>query len=378
MKTTSIWLLALFTVVSCNSSSVKTAPGSVLNTPIPTPTVPDAVWSSVPASNTFIYRANASLNSISVGSIDPADGSITEHETLSTGAGTTPSALAVTPNNKFLYVANAGAAKITGYTINQTTGLLTKIADIATFIGPSKSVVHPNGKFLYTLHSNFGQISVHSIDPVTGVLMSVTQVGMGGAGANALAINLNGDTIVANSNYYYQTFLVNSTTGVLTYSNNQTPLKFYDMKFNPSLGRFYGVSWMNSSIWALNIDTTSGSYTGASTSTGNSGFPYGTLVFDTPGNNAYITGIYRNVVESYSVGSGNGLLTYLNTQNLPTGCEAKGSEITPDGSYLFVSCSNTSGSTLSFQILGNGTIASTGKTSTIPGAGIADSVIIDL
>ena len=362
-------ILILPLLYSCIQSSPSTSTGATV-----TPDADTTKWSNTPVSQTFIYRANSSLNSISIGSIDTTSGEITENHTVSTGAGTNPSALAFHPSNDFMYVANADAGTISRYTVDQVSGLITKVSDTSTYPGPSKMAIHPSGLYLYTLHSNNAQISTHGINPSTGALTFLSGLTVGGVGAKGLTLDRTGTVLIANSNSWMATYTVNTGTGALTYSGFQTANIYSDLIPHPTLDEFYAPSSMYNQIWGYDINTTDATITANSTSSSQAGFPATTMALDQTGSFAYLATGYPNTIEAYSIG-GNSYLNYLNSVSTPTGCNPSSIRLSDDEKFLFVSCSDSSGKTITYSVNSNGTLGNKVWTSKISGAGIKQSII---
>ncbi len=136
------------------------------------PTDPSPVAVAVSADEKFVYVANDS-GTVTGFQLDTASGrlSFVENKTV----GTNPSALAVAPNiPKFLFVANAGDDSIAGFTVNDTTGVLTATASSPTLLvpgaAPSALILHPANAWLYVANSGNGTVSGYKVDVTTGVL----------------------------------------------------------------------------------------------------------------------------------------------------------------------------------------------------------------
>lgn len=358
-------------LVACQSSGGGATGGAVGTGSAETdPTVS----SLTRASSNFIYRVNTNLHSISLGSI-AGDGSIVEHETLSTGAGSSPADVIADLTKSYLFVARSGTATIATYSIDATTGSLTFESSIGTYGGPSKFALHPSGDFLYTLHSNNGQISVHEIN-ADGSLTWRSAAAIGTPGAYAIAIDPTGVILAATSGSYRQTFLVNSSTGAITYSGNQTPQQDSALKFHPT-GNLYAVMSMNNYIWAFDIDFGTGGFTGLSTTTGASLFVYRDIVFSADGTRAYLINGFTGRVEAYSVSGVNGALTFRNHVTLPSGCEPRSLQYFETQEMLYTACTNGSGKTIAYPVAVSGNIVDARRTSITGSANVGKILILE-
>jgi 6-phosphogluconolactonase (cycloisomerase 2 family) len=101
-------------------------------------------------------------------------------------AGSGPTSVVVDPTGKFAYVANSGGNSVSVFSINAGTGLLTRIdcdpstagvQDCVAGIVPASVAVDPTGKFVYV--ANYGNgaspssVSAYSINASTGVLTKI-------------------------------------------------------------------------------------------------------------------------------------------------------------------------------------------------------------
>jgi 6-phosphogluconolactonase len=108
--------------------------------------------------------------------------------------GADPASMAISQNGKFLYVANSGSNDVTAFSIG-TTGLLSRIAPSGTNANPISTggtvpkgmTVSPNGSFLYVTNSGSHNLSVFQIG-ANGLLTLVP------AGTNTNPVSIGGTT----------------------------------------------------------------------------------------------------------------------------------------------------------------------------------------
>lgn len=365
----------LFSFASCKSGA-PSAKKSVSNT-VGTSIVSsdDTEFSNVSASTRFVYRVNTNLNTISVASVDLSDGSLTDHPAISTGVNSAPKAIIANSSNTYMYVANSGTGIIGLYSIDQATGNLTWVANKSTYPEPTLMVLHPNGQYLYTLHSNNSQLTTHTI-ALDGTLTHAFTTTVFGAGAKGLAIDTTGKVIYASSTSWMKTFVVNVATGELTYSGNQTGNIYITIKNNPGSNRFY-MPTIYSSIWGFDFDATGNFATGTS-NTPNLAFLYNDITFTSDGLNAYAVNGFKHQLEHYSVNPATGRTTYVDGMTLPTGCEPKTVHLLENDSFIFTTCSDGSGKTISYELDGSGNLSGSPKTSIISGAVINHALVISI
>ncbi len=126
------------------------------------------------ASN-FNAAAAVAVTSFSINSTNGALTKVADYP-----AGTNSGFIAIDPSNRFVYVTNYGSGTISAYSINTTSCALTVIGTYAAGSAPDAVSVHPNGKFIYTGNAAntfnpgaTGAVTVLSIDQVTGALSPV-------------------------------------------------------------------------------------------------------------------------------------------------------------------------------------------------------------
>ena len=163
----------------------------------------------------FLYVANQFDSSVTNFSVD-GSGVLTQGPTLP--VGTTPTAAALTPDGGFLYVANSSTVSAFAVcnqvvtSCNNPTGPdgnLTAVAGspFPAGIAPVAIVAAPSGKFLYVVDRLSNQISQYKIASGTGVLTPNTQATIStGANPVGATIRVGTNTITATgglTNYLY-------------------------------------------------------------------------------------------------------------------------------------------------------------------------------
>lgn len=134
--------------------------------------------------NTFVYVVdqepvpNATVlgftQNTSTGALTPAPGTTittVAGKTVATGynAGVTPSAVAVDPSTRFVYVTDQSANQLYGYGI-ATGGSLTPLVSSPYTTGqfPVSVTIDPRGKYMYIANKSSGSISAYAIDTKSG------------------------------------------------------------------------------------------------------------------------------------------------------------------------------------------------------------------
>lgn len=122
-------------------------------------------------SGRFVYLPNQN-QTIAVYAVDPVTGTLTDtglpRPPIDDGG---PYQGAIDPTGRYLYIANFGSNTLSAYSINTSTGALTKIGSaIPVGNSPLGIVIDHTGTFLYVANDTDGTISAFSINPSTGAL----------------------------------------------------------------------------------------------------------------------------------------------------------------------------------------------------------------
>ena len=161
---------------------------------------------NVSPDNRFVFVADLGLDKIFVYHFDAEQGKLRPNDpasaTLKPGAG--PRQFVFHPSGKFFYVVNEIQSTVTTFTY--AAGSLKEVQTVSTlrqgFTGNSTAAtvqVHPSGRFLYASNRGADDIAVYSIDPNTGTLTLVEFVSTQGKTPGNLGIDPSGSwLIVAN------------------------------------------------------------------------------------------------------------------------------------------------------------------------------------
>lgn len=126
-------------------------------------------------SGRFVYASNYTSLDVSAFSIDQTSGALTKLGDFATSCGCTNLAqIKVSADGKFLYTtSNGGSNFISGFSINQSTGVPTFVSTTAAVAGMDSILVDPTSSFVYGVSSG-GTISGYSINTSTGVLTAIS------------------------------------------------------------------------------------------------------------------------------------------------------------------------------------------------------------
>jgi len=252
------------------------------------------------ASAKFLYVVNSIEATVKSFSINGSTGALTSLGPV-VPAGDAPIYAAATPNGKFLYVANAGtdAIGVSGYRIDQSTGLLTPTspAEFPTTgdFQPLGIAVDLNSTHLYT--TNAQTVSAFTIDATSGVLSDIP----GTPVTVPATSNLQMVTLTPDSRFLYATDLINNRVWEFAISASGLPVR------------------MDSFV-----------------ATGNS--PEG-MAMDSEGKFLFVANWLSNSISRFAITPGTGVLVSIGAATpVETGCGPQELTVDPSAKFLFVSC----------------------------------------
>ena len=165
---------------------------------------PHAHCSVISPDNRFVFVADLGLDQILTYQLDPAAAKLTPgfQPFVRTEAGTGPRHLTFHPNGQWLYVINEIGNTVTRYDYESKRGILVERQTISTvpkgFSGVSHTAdvkVTPNGRFLYGTNRGHDSIACYRIDD-DGELALLEIVPSGGNGPQNLAITPGGECLI--------------------------------------------------------------------------------------------------------------------------------------------------------------------------------------
>lgn len=195
------------------------------------------------AENVFVYVVDQENSAYSPGAQptvvgfaqNPTTGALTllSGTTLSnntyqgTNAGVTPSAIAVDPTGRFVYVTDKTSNEVLGYQIDSTnSGNLTSLASspFTTGLYPVSITVDPRGKYVYTANYNSNTVSAFSLNLANGSL--------GGAAGSGNFTTSTGPTCVA----------IDPALGIYLYTSNYLDGSISGAQLTPETGQLNAVA----------------------------------------------------------------------------------------------------------------------------------------
>jgi 6-phosphogluconolactonase (cycloisomerase 2 family) len=293
-------------------------------------------------SGRFVYVTNVGIGginepfhfSISEYRVDPATGALTAVPGSPLAISSSPIYVTVHPNGRFVYVSlgqlvnGASTGGIAAYRVNASTGALTEISGSPFTLGnlSENLAVTPNGRFLYMANNIPGQVFGLAIDAISGGLTPVPGSPFA-AGQQTFGV-----TIHPNGKFTYAVnvlsddmsiYSINASTGALTPIQGSpffVGLAPLSMTFSPD-GRFaYVPNTEAPNISGFAVDGS----TGALTSLPGSPFPTSSpgplyVAVSPDGKFAYVQDQFFGGVWAYSVDHVTGALSELPDSPFPSG-----------------------------------------------------------
>ena len=138
--------------------------------PATVPAGVDSIGVAVTPDGRSAYVTNAAGIGISEYDIDPASGALSPKSPAMVDAGLGPGAVAVTPDGRSAYVTNLNSGfgtNISQYDIDPASGALSpkSPAMVDAGVGPSAIAVTPEGKSVYVANFNSDNVSQYSVGP---------------------------------------------------------------------------------------------------------------------------------------------------------------------------------------------------------------------
>lgn len=325
----------------------------------------------------FVYVANGATSTIAafaVGADTSGAATLTELSSSPYSLSLQPTAMVVTPNNQFLYVAGVGG--IYGYTINSTTGALSALgsggAMAITLLGSVSLDVSPDGQWLLALSQDGASLNEYQIN-TTGALSAAATPGYSGLAAAQpvpkmvkfspsgtlvfVALGTGGDLV----------FPFNTTTGVV----DTTPANVQVLSTGSSTTGdnalaidaatkflYIARSGTNNGIasFAIGANGALSSVTGSPFASGAGPFA---LVLDSTGKHLYAANRTDSTISGYTIGIG-GVLTAVTGSPFLSGSTVNSLAVDNSGKYLLAAAGGGSPdlTMYSFDTSGTGVLTS--------------------
>lgn len=340
--------IAAFTVEE-RTGTLLEIPGA----PFATGAAPSAL--AVDPAGQFLFVSDRDAQDVRVYSIDATTGALALTDTESTGRASTSLAVYKPGATVYLYVGNenaGGAASITAFSLDSTTGTLSPIPDALSntvAVGQGSIVLarHPTAAFLYAVTSEFGNVAVFSIDGSGVLTMDNASTASVGNGGSAVALTPSGG-------YAYVTNAINGTitdytvtgTGLFSPIASSTDLATgtgpASIAVDPLEERVYITNAGSNDVSTLSISSTSGVLSAASTTRAQRAPRSLALVTrgvaaTAKAKFAYILNQGASTVSSYDVDATSGVLTTNGAQSLTAGLgTSRAMAVDPFARFVYV------------------------------------------
>jgi 6-phosphogluconolactonase len=177
----------------------------------------------------YLYVANQIANTVSAFSVDTS-GVLTAVPTSPFLAGTSPSGMAISPNGNFLYVTNSGSSNVSVYSIcdNATPncvtpdGSLTQItgSPFSAGLGPVQIAISFTGNFAYVVDQQSNQLSGYKLSSGSGTMTGTTPLATVSTGLHPSWVAVSSGEqfvyVANNGSGTVSAFTMDDTTGALT------------------------------------------------------------------------------------------------------------------------------------------------------------------
>lgn len=355
----------------------------------------------------FLYFGDIVAAQIHIMAINSSSGALTEVPGSPVGTGNNPLSMQVDPSGKSLYVLAGGESSVWQYSIDATTGTLTKQGRVSALMaGTSLAVlsgaapVQSTPTYAYVAESGGSEVRGYAIDPQRGSLsqlatspypfgfapqgiatdlfgrwvftadfmgskVSQTVIATGGALQNLQNFAMTDGAItspegaavdassrflfVPANNGFVMDYLINQADGTLS----PNPLMGFALAgTNPVAaavepgGKFvYTAAFGSNAIFGFNIDTHTGVLNAAYLSPYLAGVNPTAIAIDPSGQFLYAANFGSNTVSPYTINVNNGNLTAVGGGAVATGVQPDALAVSLSGKYLYVA--NLGSSTLS-------------------------------
>lgn len=285
-------------------------------------------------------------------SVDPLLGKVVLVDLEKAGVG--PTAMAVSPQGRFMYVTNEGSENISKMVINASTGGLTKLTNLDSTEGTNALSMSSDGSELYAVDPALQTITVQTIDDDNGQFVS-SEVFATGASASELSILSRGGASLARGTNLYlaledsgelENYRIDRETGTLALSGTpQTPgLIPTGLAIDPE-GRFVFASvkspqeGVGSNLIVVYEVLCDGTLNELNTTQDLLAGEPGLMVVDPSGTQLFIAVGLFDLLMSYSIDD-NGNLAVVGSK--PLGPDLVAMEVDPSGSFLSLAHRGTS------------------------------------
>ncbi len=274
----------------------------------------------------YLYVANSNPNLNTVAGFSLASGALTNTNGSPYASPLTPTCMAMTPSDSFLYVGSTAGAMYV-YSVGSDGALTLGNGGSPVFTGnsPIAMAIDPTGEWMIWVSAFSGEAYVEQINATTGALANVNSAGVGltSTSASGLAITPNGQYVyVALGTGGVETLSLNASTGALAAVNTVlAPKQNLDadreVAVSPN-GQYLFVT--ETGINAVRVFSigSNGTLSEVSGSPFKTGLGPAAVLVDSTGSYVYVANRTDNTISAFSIGTG-GALTAITGSPFSTG-----------------------------------------------------------
>lgn len=272
--------------------------------------------------------------------IDAGHGSLTvvqapSHATNITGpvgpvpTGLSPLSIAIDDSNNFVFVANADSNNISVYSLDQTTGALTQVANSPFTTGATPVSVVSRGGSLFVANQGAATISVYTFDSKTGALALSGTPTTVGADTTAITADPAGKVLfVADGTANTVSTFTISGSGIAASGSTPVGTDPVNLFVDPSGKYLYVADSGSNDVAAFTISS------GSLNAISGSPFAVGTspsyITSNHDGSLLFVANKGSASVSSFSIGGGGGLTAAKGSPFAATGFNAPNGLLTPE------------------------------------------------
>jgi 6-phosphogluconolactonase (cycloisomerase 2 family) len=343
--------------------------GSVAPVTPPAPIPPAPITPTAKAKFAYTGNQGASLSGYSV---NTSTGALTALNGFPLTIGVNPTAVAVDPQNRFLFVGDVFLSELYVFAINSSTGALSEIgtSPYATVDEPVAIAVDSSGTHIYVVGQDGNSVGGFSLS-ATGALTAIAGSPFATSGtvhtSQDVVINASGTFVYVQDSVNIYTYSVSASSGALTLAQTIAgPSDVGGIALDPHGTYLYAVGPGTNSILTYSINASTGLLTSA-----------GSSPMAEP-NGAHTISISPTGQFGYTIEDNNDLVSYALNDGAfkPIGsvyAQVYGQRIgiDPSGSFVYVpqACSNCPSGV--YNVVNEFSIGSTGTLAKIPDSPVA-------
>ncbi len=281
-----------------------------------------------------VYVANSNVvtgDTISQYDLNSGTGALTPKAQAPAATGNTPQGVAISPDGRNVYVANAYGGTVSQYDVSSATGALSPKTPATVNCGcdPQDVAVSADGRSVYVTQANGGALLQFDVDPATGALTPKNPATVPtNSSGNGLIVSADGKSVyVVNQDAStISQYDANPITGALTPKTPATvatgafPLA---VALSPDGKSVYVTNQHGNSVSQYDVDPATGALRPKTPATVPAGQGPFDVVVSADGQSVYVSNAGDDTVSQYAVGTAGALTprspATIDTGSLPSG-----------------------------------------------------------